>query len=172
MTKDLPQQNSCVLMKTIRLEQAVCDGNRTAAKPDGFDVVDLGPFDNNHNDVLGLNDSGQCAGVCLNRESGRIEAFRQAKGVRSMLGTLGGSFSVAHALNNAGAVVGASLTHGDENFHGFLYVKDRLYDLNEFLDTYAQWEILQAVAINNNGEIVAVAAHADGDRIVLLKPIR
>ena len=157
-------------MKTIRLAQAASDGNRAAAKPERFDVVDLGPFDNNRNDVLAVNDVGQFAGVCLNQETGRIEAFRQEKGTRSMLGTLGGSFSVAHALNNGGVVVGASLTDGDESFHGFLYVDNKLYDLNEFLDPETDWELLQAVAINNNGEIIAIASHADGDRIVLLRP--
>jgi len=157
-------------MKTIQLLQAGSDSNRTAAKPDRFDVVDLGPFDNNRNDVLAVNDAGQCAGVCLNQDTGRIEAFRQDSARRSMLGTLGGSFSVAHALNNAGVVVGASLTTGDESFHGFLCVDDKLYDLNEFLDPNENWEVMQAVAINNKGEIIAVASHAEGDRIVVLKP--
>lgn len=150
--------------------QAASDRNPAAAKTDRFDVVDLGPFDNNRNDVLAVNDAGQCAGVCLNEETGRIEAFRQDSAGRRMLGTLGGSFSVAHDLNNDGVVVGASLTDGDEHFHGFLYVNSCLYDLNEFLDPESGWELLQAVAINNNGEIVAIASNASDDHIVLLKP--
>jgi probable HAF family extracellular repeat protein len=157
-------------MKTVESLQAGSDSNRTAAKPERFDVVDLGPFNNNRNDVLALNDAGESAGVCLNQETGRIEAFRQDRTRRNMLGTLGGSFSVANALNNDGVVVGASLTEGDESFHGFLCVNDRLYDLNEFLDPDENWEVLQAVAINNSGQIVAIASHPEGDRIVLLKP--
>jgi probable HAF family extracellular repeat protein len=156
-------------MKSSRLVQAAQDPKR-AAEPDRFDVIDLGPFDNNRNDVLALNDVAQCAGVSLNPETGRIEAFRQAGGARSMLGTLGGSFSIAHDLNNQGEVVGGSLTEGDENFHGFLYRDNRLHDLNEFLDPGTGWELLQALGINNPGEIIAVGNNTGQDRIVLLRP--
>jgi probable HAF family extracellular repeat protein len=87
-----------------------------------------------------------------------------------MLGTLGGSFSIAHDLNNQGEVVGGSLTEGDENFHGFLYRDNRLHDLNEFLDPGTGWELLQALGINNHGEIIAIGNNTGQDRIVLLRP--
>ncbi|MGD0988150.1 MAG: hypothetical protein ABR874_10085 [Candidatus Sulfotelmatobacter sp.] len=157
-------------MKSTRVAQTASDPKEAAAKCDRFEVVDLGPFDNNRNDVLALNDVAQCAGVSLNPETGRIEAFRQEDGVRSMLGTLGGSFSIARDLNNQGEVVGGSLTEGDANFHGFIFRNNRLYDLNEFLDPEAGWELLQALGINNHGEIVAIGSHTGQDRIVLLRP--
>jgi probable HAF family extracellular repeat protein len=140
------------------------------SKPQRFEVVDLGPFGNNRNDIQALNDSGQCAGVSLNPETGRIEGFLQENGVRSMLGTLGGSFSIARHLNNRGEVVGGSLTQGDENFHAFLYHNNRLYDLNQLLEAGTGWEVFQAVCINNHGEILAIGAHTGQDRIVLLRP--
>jgi probable HAF family extracellular repeat protein len=157
-------------MKSSQVVQTAPHGNGVALKHDRFDVVDLGPFDNNRNDVLALNDIAQCAGVSMNPETGRIEAFRQEEGVRSMLGTLGGSFSIARDLNNQGEVVGGSLTEGDTNFHGFIYRNNRLYDLNEFLDPEAGWELLQALGINNHGEIIAIGSHTGQDRIVLLRP--
>ena len=157
-------------MKPSRIVQAALDSNQAANSPERFEVIDLGPFDNNRNDVLALNDIAQCAGVSVNPETGRIEAFRQEDGARSMLGTLGGSFSIARDLNNHGVVVGASLTEGDENFHGFLYRDNRLYDLNEFLDPEAGWELLQALGINNHGEIIAIGCNTGQDRIVLLRP--
>jgi len=43
-------------------------------------VTDLGPFDNNRNDIVALNDVGQAAGVSLNPGTGRIEAFLQENG--------------------------------------------------------------------------------------------
>jgi probable HAF family extracellular repeat protein len=157
-------------MKSTQVVQAAPDNKGAATQTERFDVVDLGPFDNNRNDVLALNDSGQCAGVSLNRETGRIEAFRQEDGVRCMLGTLGGSFSIARDLNNHGEVVGGSLTKDDENFHGFIYRNNRLYDLNEFLEPGTGWELLQALGINNHGEIIAIGSHTGQDRIVLLRP--
>jgi len=157
-------------MKSTRLVKAASDSNRAAEQLSRFEVVDLGPFDNNRNDVLALNDRGQCAGVSLNAETGRIEAFREERNTRRPLGTLGGSFSIARDLNNHGEVVGGSLTEGDESFHGFLYRDNKLHDLNEFVDKEAGWEILQALGINNHGEIIAVGCYTGQDRIVLLRP--
>jgi len=140
--------------------------NRSAA----FDVVDLGAFDNNRNDVKAMNDCGQGVGISLNHETGRIEAFLEEQGRRTALGTLGGSFSIARDINNRGEIVGGSLTEGDENFHGFLYRNRRLYDLNQLLDENGQWELIQAVGINNNGEILGIGARDGEDHIVLLRP--
>jgi probable HAF family extracellular repeat protein len=156
-------------MKSTRLEQAVSE-NAPTARPEKFDVVDLGPFDNNRNNIHALNDSAHFAGVSLNPATGRIEAFRQQEEIRQMLGTLGGSFSIARDLNDNGEVVGGSLTGGDESFHGFLYRDNRLYDLNDFLEPGNGWELLQALGINNHGEILAVGSNTGQDRIVLLRP--
>lgn len=156
-------------MKT-RLEKAISDGNGVAEKSEKFEIVDLGPFEHNRNDVQALNDVAQCAGVCFNYETGRIEGFRQQGGTRRMLGTLGGSFSVARGLNNSGEVVGGSLTEGDDNFHGFLYRNGRLFDLNDFLESDANCELHQAIDINNRGEIIAIGCRDGEDRILLLRP--
>lgn len=135
-----------------------------------FDVVDLGPFDNNRNDLRAINDLGQGVGISLNPDTGRIEGFLEEKGKRTPLGTLGGSFSVAHDINNRGQIVGGSLTEGDESFHGFLYHNNRLYDLNQLLEPGAGWELVQACGINNQGEIIGIGACDGQDRIVLLRP--
>jgi probable HAF family extracellular repeat protein len=157
-------------MKSTRTIETAPECQGVENKLERFEVVDLGPFDNNRNDVHALNDLAQSAGVCINPETQRIEAFLQDHGTRRMLGTLGGSFSIARDLNNQGEVVGGSLTEGDENFHGFIYRNNRLYDLNKLLDAAAGWEVLQAVCINNHGEIIAIGSHTGQDRIVLLRP--
>src|SRR5260370_2698544 len=140
------------------------------ARRDTFEVIVLGPFENNGNDGEGVDDWGQLAGVFFSENTGRIEAFREESGKRTALGTLGGSFSIARDINNHGEIVGGSLTQGDESFHGFLYRHHRLYDLNEFLQPHAGWELIQAFAINNRGEIVGVGSHNGRDHIVLLRP--
>ena len=133
-------------------------------------VIDLGPFDNNRNDILAINDCGQAAGVSLNAGTGRVEAFIEEQGERSSLGTLGGSFSIARDINNRGEVVGGSLTEGDDSYHGFVYRNNRLFDLNAMLEPGTGWELIQAFAINNRGEILGVGAREGQDRIVLLRP--
>ena len=150
--------------------QAAQRSHVTAGPSAEFEVVDLGPFDNNRNDMLALNDNGRCAGVSSSPESGRIEAFVQENGSRKMLGTLGGSFSMARGINNRGEVVGGSLTADDESFHGFIYRGSVLVDLNDFLDPGAGWELIQALAINNRGEILGIGSNTGEDRIVLLRP--
>jgi probable HAF family extracellular repeat protein len=155
------------------LAQALRKTEEPTTIPTEFEVEDLGPFDNNRNDMLAINDVGQSTGVSSNPESGRIEAFLQESGFRRMLGTLGGSFSIARGINNRGEVVGGSLTGDDENFHGFLYRGNALFDLNDFLDPEAGWEVIQALAINNSGVILGIGArgsHTGQDRIVLLRP--
>jgi len=157
-------------MNPTRIEQAGQDVKDAATNLERFEVVDLGPFDNNRNDVLALNDHAQFAGVSLNPETGRIEAFRQENGTRYMLGTLGGSMSIARDVNNRGEVVGGSLTEGDENFHAFLYRCNRLHDLNELLEPGTGWEVIQALGINNRGVIIGIGSHGGQDRAVLLRP--
>jgi probable HAF family extracellular repeat protein len=159
-------------MKTITDELAKPAATTQAAVTHaGYEVVDLGPFDNNRNRLSAMNDRGQMVGVSINHASGRIEAFLESNGTREPLGTLGGSFSIAHDINNQGEVVGGSLTEGDENFHGFVYRDKSLHDLNDLLEAgAARWELIQALAINNHGEIVGIGSQGGQDRIVLLRP--
>jgi probable HAF family extracellular repeat protein len=156
-------------MKSIAVE-ASPSKKPDAASSGAFEVVDLGPFENNHNSIVAVNDLDQFAGVSFHEATGRIEAFRQEGGERTALGTLGGSFSIARDLNDQGEVVGGSLTGGDENFHGFLFRDNKLLDLNDLLDKADGWELIQALGINNRGEILGIGAVRGSDRIVLLRP--
>ena len=64
------------------------------------------------------------------------------------LGTLGGTFSAADALNASDQLVGVSSLKGDEVFHAFLW-NGGMVDLGSLGGSYAE-----ALAINNPGTVV------------------
>jgi probable HAF family extracellular repeat protein len=135
-----------------------------------FEVVDLGPFLNNENSVTAVNNLGQRTGSSMHEATGRVEAFLELAGTRMMLGTLGGSFSAARDINNRGEIVGGSLVEGNEHFHAFLYRNGKLTNLNDLIDSGTGWEVIQAVSINDHGEIIGVGYNQGEDRILLLRP--
>jgi probable HAF family extracellular repeat protein len=70
------------------------------------------------------------------------------------LGTLGGAFSSASGINASGQIVGNASTTGDVANHAFLYTGGSMYDVNSLIASTSGWEIVNAVAINDNGQIV------------------
>ena len=73
------------------------------------------------------------------------------------LGTLGGDDSAAHDINNHGDVVGFSrvlhgtLEHGE---HAFLYSGGIMYDLNDLSERNPNLFFLDALGINDRGQII------------------
>ncbi len=135
-----------------------------------FRVVDLGVVDGNHNVVHAINNAGQYVGSALG-EGQTVQAF-VSDGTRRGLGTLGGVFSVAHGINNSGHIVGGSLTAANQKFHAFLSMGNVLYDLNELIDRADGWELVQAVGINDQGQIVGIGMLDGEDHVFLLCPAR
>ncbi len=135
-----------------------------------YDIVDLGALEGNDNFVHGINNEGVRVGSVLNPATGSIEAFVARDGNRWLLGTLGGSFSVACAINNAGAIVGGSLREDDETFHAFIRNHGSLVDLNDALPPESQWELSQAIGINDRGQVLGFGSFQGQLHMFVLVP--
>lgn len=114
---------------------------------------DLGTLGGASSYAFGLNDLGQVVGHSQ-VASGFFRAFVWDKdtGLRD-LGTLGGSASFGAAINNAGHVVGYSWVAGSEATHAFLYREGVLLDLNALVEGAEGWTLMEAVGINDAGQI-------------------
>lgn len=136
---------------------------------------DLGTLGGPSSSAAAINDAGQIAGTSFIDDD--IEhAFLYSGGALHDIGSLGGRFTQAHALNGAGQVVGLS-TYADDvpgiDFSSaFVYRDGRMLDLNLVTERPGLWTVLDAVGINNAGQIAAFACTEFGDcRAVRLDPI-
>ncbi len=145
-------------------------GTQVPVRESSYVVVDLGAFEGNQNLIHGINNRGTMVGATVNPQSMSVEACVLEEGMTRLLGTLGGSFSIGRAINNRGQVVGGSLERQDNNFHAFLFDKGRLQDLNDLVSNCEGWELVQAVAINDLGQIVGIGSYRGEDRVFLLVP--
>ena len=73
------------------------------------------------------------------------------------LGTLGGAYSSAEAVNDRGDVVGSSTTAAGE-WHAFLWSRGRMMDLGTVGGAYSV-----ALDLNNRGEVVGVSYTESGE---------
>jgi probable HAF family extracellular repeat protein len=114
--------------------------NAWGVAPPAYTITDLGP-----GNAEAINSAGQVAGY-----TGSVQAYLWSQGTTTPLGTLGGSYSVAYALNDNGLVAGqADATDG--NYHAFLY-NGSMNDLGS-LGAYPT----TAWGINLSGEVVGIS---------------
>ena len=90
------------------------------------------------------------------------------------LGTLGGNYSQAYAINDFGEVVGMSTTTADGDVHAFIFSHGVMTDLSLLAPVVATgWSSLNVFDINNNGQIVGYGRDSphSGPHPFLLLPI-
>jgi probable HAF family extracellular repeat protein len=128
-------------------------------------MEDMGTLGGTDSAAFAINDRGQIAGWSFtnttpNPSTGvpTLDPFLWENGKMLDLGTLGGTFGQAWALNNRGQVVGFSGLPGDSGDHAFLW--DHTGGMQD-LGTLGG-DTGEADAINDAGDIVGGDSRADG----------
>lgn len=98
-----------------------------------------------------INGSGQVAGYYYSEGTG-TRAFTRLGGIDIDLGTLGGSFATASAINSAGHIVGFSALDDNSTWlaHAFLYADGVMHDLGTIVPDAS---LSEATAINDANQI-------------------
>jgi probable HAF family extracellular repeat protein len=118
-------------------------------------ITDLGTLGGNHSYAAGINESSQIVGSSF-IDNLYLHAFLWKDGKMIDLGTLGGLFSEADSINDGGQAVGISHTI-DGKPHACIWQRDTtIADLNDLIQADTGWELRQATAINNAGQIIGL----------------
>jgi probable HAF family extracellular repeat protein len=117
-------------------------------------LTDLGVLERGSGEygvAFDVNEAGQVVGGSDVAGGTAMHAFLWRRGVMTDLGTLGGSFSVATAINNRGQVVGYSANRSGA-WHGFLWERGTMTDLG----------VDNARGINDRGQVVGGTSFGTG----------
>lgn len=113
-----------------------------------YTVIDLGGCE-----ALAISNNGKVAGQCGSGSSAR--GFFWENGGMQSLGTLGGSWSIAYGVNDAGQVVGTSLA-GSGYSGAFLWQNGAMQHLGSLGGNGPSG----ALAINNAGQVVGYSTNS------------
>lgn len=101
-----------------------------------------------------INDSGEVVGGALFAGQSIPHAYIWKNGVATDLGTVNGDcFSEAFAINSRSQVVGQSFSCVTNTGRTFLWENGSMIDLNTFVPPGSGLQLVEAVAINDRGEI-------------------
>lgn len=120
-------------------------------------VIDLGTLANGEiNSAQVINNAGQIAGY--GEGAGGMHAFLYDDGALIDAGTFGSLSLDVTDINEHGVFVGSAGTRAGSRV-GFVYRDGALVDLGTLIDPAPGWQILDAFAINDLGQILASACH-------------
>ncbi len=132
--------------------------------PNGSNMTDLGTLGGNISWAEDINDLGQVVGYSTpyhNITSPFHAYVTGPDGVGMIdLGQFGGTYSYASGINDSGEVVGVAATADNNTPHSFIYSHGGMTDL-DLLDVVmaSGWTSLNAIDINNNGQIIGTGIH-------------
>jgi len=139
----------------------------------GGRIMDLGTLPG-FTDSVGnaINDRSEVAGVATRPDPApdsvlTVHAFTAKAGLLQDLRPDGKALYLSSGINAAGSVVGGVITLRDQD-RAFVFRNDRLVVLDELAVGAAGWELQEADAINDAGDIVGSGTHG-GPRAFLLR---
>jgi probable HAF family extracellular repeat protein len=135
-------------------------------------LTDMGTLGGNFVEVIAINEAGEIVGKAQLPGSPILHAFLAKDGAMTDLGSQDGDpCSVAISINAQAQIVGSSDDCFGNNQRAFLWENGQMIDLNGFLPAGSDVTLIQALFINDRGEITAQGVRANGDqRGVLLIP--
>ena len=131
------------------------------------ELFDLGALQETRSVAHGLNDLGTVVGTATPSTNGSERAFLWENGRTRWLKVGQSVASRAVAINNHGAAVGSARTPQNRSF-ACLWKGDEWFDLNDLVALKPGWQLVGALAINDQGQILAAAAHPSRPRAFLL----
>ncbi len=136
----------------------------------GGQMQAIGTLGGTYSWAYGINNAGQIVGQ-NSTASGYLHAFLYSGGQMQDIDTIGSEDSCAYGINSEGQVVGevAHPFFGTEyTFHAFLYSNGTMTDLNTLIASSSGWTLIQANAINDEGQIVGIGTNPAGQEDAFL----
>ncbi|HJP87312.1 MAG TPA: hypothetical protein VJ852_15070 [Gemmatimonadaceae bacterium] len=118
----------------------------------GIDVLPIGQFNGQYTILVDINDNGLAVGWGYTADGQEERAISWQNGVFTDLGTLGGHFSRAYQVNNAGVIVGES-QDADGNYLAAVWENGVIRALPR-LSAWNPYGSFAARSINEHGDIV------------------
>lgn len=121
--------------------------------------------------AVAINNQETAVGYTM-MDSSRVRAFRyQPDGGFALLDDHDALYSSARDINDRGDVVGSCIPSYISDEFACAWLGDRWFDLNEIVDTGADWWLVQATGINRDRQIVGYAWHGEKQQAFMATPV-